>query len=66
MRSLFLRIFLWFWVAMVVMAVVLVVTSPFFTRSRPRLERWHDQGDDWARRRLDGAGPARYRGDAAA
>ena len=55
MNSLFLRIFLWFWVAMVVVTVGLVVTSPFFTRSRPRLERWHEEGDERARRRLDGA-----------
>jgi two-component system sensor histidine kinase CpxA len=55
MNSLFLRIFLWFWVAMVVVTVGLVVTSPFFTRSRPRLERWQEQGDERARRMLDGA-----------
>ncbi len=29
MKSLFLRIFLWFWIAMVVVGVVLVVTSPY-------------------------------------
>ncbi len=54
MRSLFLRIFLWFWVAMVVVAVMLVVTSPFFTRSRPRIERWQRDGAEWAERRLNG------------
>ncbi len=55
MKSLFLRIFLWFWVAMVVVAVFLVVTSPFFTRSRPGLERWHEDGEAWVQRRLDSA-----------
>jgi len=39
-RSLFLRIFLWFWAAMAVVVAVLVVSSPFFTRSHPGVERW--------------------------
>ncbi len=55
MKSLFLRIFIWFWVAMVVIAVFLVVTSPFFTRSRPGVERWHRDGEAWVQRRLDSA-----------
>ena len=40
---------------MVVVAVFLVVTSPFFTRSRPGLERWHEDGEVWVQRRLDAA-----------
>ncbi len=40
MRSLFARIFVWFWLAMLAFAVLLVVSSPFFTRSRASLERW--------------------------
>lgn len=40
MRSLFARIFLWFWLAMVVVAAILIFSSPFFTRSRAGLERW--------------------------
>lgn len=40
MRSLFARIFVWFWSAMLLFAVLLVVSSPFFTRSRASLERW--------------------------
>jgi two-component system sensor histidine kinase CpxA len=48
MKSLFLRIFVWFWIAMVVMAVVLVVTSPFFTQSRSRVDRWQDGAESWA------------------
>jgi len=55
MRSLFLRVFLWFWLAMALVAAVLVVTSPFFTRSRPALERWHEDSEKWARHRVDGA-----------
>lgn len=53
MRSLFLRIFLWFWLAMAVVVVVLVVTSPLFTRSRPGLENWQREAEDWARARVD-------------
>ena len=45
MRSLFLRIFLWFWLAMAVVVAVLVITSPFFTRSRPALEEWHEDAE---------------------
>ena len=40
MKTLALRIFVGFWLAMVAVAAVLVVSSPFFTRSRPRIERW--------------------------
>ncbi len=54
-KTLFFRIFLSFWAAMVVVAVGLVVTSPFFTRSRPGVERWQEEGEGWARRSLDGA-----------
>lgn len=40
MKRLFLRIFLAFWAAMALVAVVLVVSSPYFTRSHPGLDRW--------------------------
>ncbi len=53
MRSLFLRIFLWFWLAMAAVVVLLVVTSPLFTRSRPGLESWQRDAEDWARGRVD-------------
>ena len=53
MRSLFLRIFLWFWLAMAVVVVVLVVTSPLFTRSRPGLEDWHRDAENWVRSAVD-------------
>ena len=53
MRSLFLRIFLWFWLAMTVVVAILVVTSPLFTRSRPGLESWQRDAEDWARERVD-------------
>jgi two-component system sensor histidine kinase CpxA len=51
MKSLFLRIFLWFWAAMVALGAVLVVTSPFFTQSRPRLDRWQHGAANWAQER---------------
>jgi two-component system sensor histidine kinase CpxA len=53
MRSLFLRVFLWFWLAMASVVVVLVVTSPYFTRSRPGLEDWHRNAEDWTRGMVD-------------
>ena len=53
MRSLFLRIFLWFWLAMTLVVAVLVITSPFFTRSRPALEKWDDDAESWARNRVE-------------
>jgi signal transduction histidine kinase len=40
MRSLAFRIFLWLWLAMAALGVALVVSSPWFTRTRPRLEHW--------------------------
>jgi two-component system sensor histidine kinase CpxA len=55
MRSLFLRIFLLFWLAMALVAAVLVVTSPLFTRSRPGLEDWHRDAESWARSAVDRA-----------
>jgi signal transduction histidine kinase len=53
MRSVFVRVFLWFWLAMAVVAAVLVVSSPFFTRSRPRIEQWQGDAEDWGRRRIE-------------
>ena len=55
MRSLFLRLFLWFWLAMALVAAVLVVTSPLFTRSRPGLESWSRDGEAWSREFVDRA-----------
>jgi two-component system sensor histidine kinase CpxA len=55
MRSLFLRIFLWFYLAMVVLTAVLVVTSPFFTKSRPQIDRWQQGAESWARDRTERA-----------
>lgn len=40
MRSLFLRVFLWFWLTLVLVGAAFVVSSPFLTRTRPRLARW--------------------------
>jgi two-component system sensor histidine kinase CpxA len=54
-KSLFLRIFIWFWLAMVVLAVLLVVTSPFFTQSRPRIDRWQQGAESWAQERVNRA-----------
>jgi two-component system sensor histidine kinase CpxA len=75
MKSLFLRIFLWFWVAMAVVMAMLVVSSPFFTRSRPRLEESLWRAEGMAQRRvaeaarsielgdpIDVGGPRRGRG----
>jgi len=58
MKSLFLRIFLWIWLAMVVLGVLLVVTSPFFTQSRPRVDRWQQGAETWALERVDRAAQA--------
>ncbi len=55
MKSLFLRIFLWFWLAMVALGVLLVVTSPFFTQSRSRVDRWQQGAETWAQERVNHA-----------
>ena len=53
MRSLFLRIFVSLWLAMVLVGAVLVVTSPFFTKSRPALEEWHQDAETSVRKRVE-------------
>ncbi len=40
MRSLFLRIFLWFWLVIAAIIAVLVGLSPYWTRSHPAIESW--------------------------
>ncbi len=40
MRSLFLRIFLWFWLAMAAVVAVMVALSPYWTRSHPAIAEW--------------------------
>jgi two-component system sensor histidine kinase CpxA len=62
MRSLFLRIFLWFWVAMAAVATLLVVSSPFFTRARPALERWQHSSERFLGARLTEAAERVARG----
>lgn len=54
MRSLFVRIFLWFWITLVVAVTVTVLSSPFFTRSRPRLAEWERHSRDAMQNALDG------------
>jgi two-component system sensor histidine kinase CpxA len=63
-RRLFLRIFLAFWVAMAAMAAVLIVSSPFFTRARPGVERWQKGAERALEERL-AEGVAQVRGDSA-
>ena len=47
-----LRIFLWFSLVMAAVAAALLVSSPWLTRTRPRLERWQQASEtalnDWA------------------
>lgn len=53
MRSLFARIFVWLWLAMLVFAVLLVVSSPFLTRSRASLERWQRNVEEHLSQRVE-------------
>lgn len=53
LKTLFLRIFLWLWLAMLAVGVVLVVTSPFFTQSRSRVDRWQQGAERWAEERTN-------------
>jgi len=50
MRSLFLRIFIWFWIALGLAVAALVVSSPLLTRSRPGLGRWQRAAEGSAER----------------
>lgn len=53
MKSLLLRIFLWVWLTMAVVGAALVITSPFFTGSRPGLERWQRDAQRQTGRLMD-------------
>ncbi|MCD4747770.1 MAG: HAMP domain-containing protein [Thermoanaerobaculales bacterium] len=53
MRSLFVRIFVWFWVTLILVGAVLVVFSPLMTRTRPRLALWEDHAEEWGLRRVE-------------
>ena len=63
MRSLFLRIFLWVWAAMLAVVVVLIVSSPLWTRSRPGVERWQRGAARMLAQRLEEVAAAVERGD---
>lgn len=43
MKSLFLRVFLWFWMAMAIVVGLLVVLSPTWTRVRPAFAHWEQR-----------------------
>ena len=46
MKSLFVRLFLWFWLSLVLVGAVFVVSSPLLTRTQPRVARWeHSAGE---------------------
>ncbi|MFH1178014.1 MAG: ATP-binding protein [Acidobacteriota bacterium] len=62
MRRLFLRIFLWFWVAMAAVAALLIVSSPLLTRSRPAVERWQRDVEGALKDQLAKAAPLVERG----
>jgi len=49
MRSLFLRLFLWFWLVTAVIVAVQVALSPYWTRSTPELQAW----ESVARQRME-------------
>ena len=53
MKRLFLRIFLAFWAAMALVVVVLVASSPYFTRSHPGLDRWQRGAERLVSERLE-------------
>jgi two-component system sensor histidine kinase CpxA len=61
-RRLFLRIFLVFWVLVAAVAAMLIVTSPFFTRARPGVERWQRGAERVLRERLQAGVEALARG----
>lgn len=54
MRSLFLRIFLWFWLAMAILVALQVALSPYWTRSHPGLANWEGTSVERMEEELDG------------
>jgi two-component system sensor histidine kinase CpxA len=55
MKTLFLRIFIWFWVVMALVVAFLMVSSPYMTRSRARLEQWQHSAERYLQRRAEAA-----------
>ncbi|MEN8162755.1 MAG: ATP-binding protein [Acidobacteriota bacterium] len=46
MKSLFFRLFLWFWLSLVLVGAVFVVSSPFLTRTHPGLAHWEHRAGE--------------------
>ena len=54
MRSLFWRLFLWFWLVTAVIIAAQIVLSPYWTRSTPELQEWEASALERLERHLDG------------
>lgn len=52
-NRLFWRIFLWFWLSMMVVVAALIMLSPLLTRTQPRLKVWEQHAEGWVRRRVE-------------
>lgn len=53
MNRLFWRIFLWFWLSMMLIAAGLIMLSPLLTRTQPRLKLWGEHAEGWVQRHIE-------------
>jgi len=53
MNRLFWRIFLWFWLSMMIVTAGLIMLSPLLTRTQPRLRIWEEHAEKWIRERVE-------------
>jgi len=53
MNRLFWRIFLWFWLSMMIVTAALIMLSPLLTRTQPRLKLWEEHAEKWIQERVE-------------
>jgi len=53
MNRFFWRIFLWFWLSMMLVTVAMIMLSPLLTRTQPRLRLWEEHAERWIQERVE-------------
>ena len=53
MNRFFWRIFLWFWLSMMLVTAAMVMLSPMLTRTQPRLRLWEEHAERWIQERVE-------------
>jgi len=53
MNRFFWRIFLWFWLSMMLVTAAMVMLSPLLTRTQPRVRLWEEHAEKWIQERVE-------------